>query len=98
MDTFAGWVLVLCAVAWLASDRIIAALIWLDRHNEEVDAVRAADHGEPTRTEIEAPWTDQATDDWWLFDDPAFIDRPTEAVMFAAAVMATIDELPEVAS
>lgn len=93
-DTIVGWAVVAIIALWFLADRLTVALMWLDRHNDETDAIAAADHQEPTRAEVEAGWLDEV-DETWLFPDPAFRDlaiASEQEVVFAASVLADLDD------
>lgn len=95
-DTIVAWFLLGGIAFWAlvewarAADRNVEAAI------NAALADQASDFDEPTRNDVEAGWLNEDTEDW-LFESPEFKTAEPDraaAVLFAASVMADIDDLP----
>ncbi|WP_243061194.1 hypothetical protein [Nocardioides sp. SR21] len=92
METVIAWLAFIAAVAWMISDRLVIVLDWLDQRDQDRRAAEAADHGEPSREQVE--WEMHIAEAIALTQDDVDAIAAWDELEFAASVMADIDELP----
>lgn len=75
IETIAGWTLFTCAAIRLATDRLIAAVCWLDMRDQRRLAAEADDWGEPSRAQVE--WEQHIAEAVALTETPIYaaLDR-----------------------
>lgn len=76
------WLGIGSLLLYIAADRLVVLLAWIDERDQRRRAVEAADWGEPDREQVEMKWDDLAlgrvlaaldeTDETYLFDAPEF--------------------------
>lgn len=81
--TFVGWLIIAVAVAWFFAFTLCRARGRSEERYCLMLADEAADHDEPSRSDVEATWTREAlervivaTENPWLFDAPEFSETP----------------------
>lgn len=78
------WLGLLALIAYILVNRLVVALAWLERRNAECDQQAAADHGEPTREQVEQTW--------WPFDNEQTAMPPSLARFIAEHAADDIDD------